>query len=101
VVESVSFTAEASDDVTSAYAWYEEREIGLGEEFLRSIAASIALVCRQPALYPVALDNLRRAILRRFPYEIFYAVEDNVLAVYAVFHCSQDPERWKSRLRSS
>ena len=83
-----------------AYCWYEEREIGLGEEFLRAIAARISLILRHPEMFPVALDNVRRAILRRFPYEIFYEVVENDLIVHAAFACSQDPERWKQRLRT-
>ncbi len=96
----VKFTAEADDDIASAYCWYEEREIGLGEEFLRAIAARISLILRHPEMFPVALDNVRRAILRRFPYEIFYEVVENDLIVHAVFACSQDPERWKRPLRT-
>ena len=85
----VKFTAEADDDIASAYYWYEEREIGLGEEFLRAIAARISLILRHPEMFPVALDNVRRAILRRFPYEIFYEVVENDLIVHAAFACSQ------------
>jgi plasmid stabilization system protein ParE len=100
-IKRIIFAAEAADDIASAYRWHEEREIGLGEEFLRAIAASISLILRQPELYPIALDNFRRAILRRFPYEIFYEVAEKNLIVHAVFNCSQDPERWKRRLGNS
>ncbi len=93
-----SFRPEASDDVAEAYAWYEARDPGLGEEFLRAVAACLGLVQRHPQLYPVAVDEFRRALLRRFPYEMFYECAGEDLIVYAVFHCAQDPRKWRKRL---
>ena len=94
----VIFTQEAEDDVAYAYAWYEEREPGLGEEFLRCIEACIETMSRHPMLYRTAVDDFRRALIRRFPFEIFYELEDHNIVIYAVFHCSQDPGKWRKRL---
>ena len=44
MLEKVIFTPEAADDVAEAYAWYEEREPGLGEDFLRCVEACLMLV---------------------------------------------------------
>lgn len=49
-------------------------------------------------MYPAVLTHYRRAVVRRFPYVIFYDVEPERIVVYAVFHCSQDPSKWKARL---
>jgi hypothetical protein len=83
------------------HAWTRTRRALKSEEFLRAVAASISLILRQPELYPIALDNFRRAILRRFPYEIFDEVAEKNLIIHAVFNCSQDPERWNRRLGNS
>jgi len=99
MIEQVVFTPEADNDVVESYRWYEEREPGLGEEFLRCVEASILAIQRHPHLYPVAVDQFRRALIRRFPYEIFYEAYENLLTVYSVFHCSQDPNKWRERLR--
>ena len=48
-------------------------------------------------MYSTVYENYRRAIVRRFPYVIFYEVVDRTVMVYAVFHCSQDPDKWRSR----
>jgi plasmid stabilization system protein ParE len=98
ILEKVIFTPGATDDVAEAYAWYEEREPGLGEDFLRCVEACLMLVLRNPRLFPCALDDFRRALIRRFPFEIFYELTPEGLVVYSVFHCSQDPGKWRRRL---
>lgn len=100
MIEHVTFTSEADEDVAAAYRWYEDRESGLGEDFLRRLEAAIFTIRRHPRLYPVACEEFRRALIRRFPYEVFYEVTANALFVYAVFHCSQDPAKWRERLPS-
>jgi plasmid stabilization system protein ParE len=62
---------EAELDITEAYDWYQERELGLGEEFLRCIDASIQTIKRNPEIYVFAHEKYRRALVRRFPYAIF------------------------------
>ena len=98
MIEHVIYTPEAAGDVAEAYVWYEGREPGLGEDFLRAVAACISRLRRHPLLYPTALDEFRRAPLRRFPYEIFYETSAQAIVVYSVFHCSQNPNKWRDRL---
>lgn len=89
---------EAEQDVAQAYIWYEERETGLGEEFLRCVDACIQLVRRNPKIYQTVHESYRRGVVRRFPYVVFYEDSDTTIVVYAVFHCSQDAKKWRSRL---
>jgi toxin ParE1/3/4 len=95
MIEHVIYTPEAEEDVIESYAWYENREPGLGEDFLRCVEACVLVIQRHPNIYPIAVDEFRRALIRRFPYEIFYDVTGDTLTIYSVFHCSQDPEKWK------
>ncbi|MGI0490880.1 type II toxin-antitoxin system RelE/ParE family toxin [Alkalinema pantanalense CENA528] len=78
--------------------WYEDQELGLGEEFLRCVDACVQFIQRNPEMYPIAHESYRRAIARRFPYVVFYEYSDTIIVVYAVFHCSQNPEKWRSQL---
>jgi plasmid stabilization system protein ParE len=89
---------EAEDDVAQAYTWYENQELGLGEEFLRCVDACIQSILRNQEMYPIAHQNYRRAMIRRFPYVLFYEYSGSMITVYAVFHCSQDPQKWRNRL---
>ena len=49
-------------------------------------------------MYSVIHESYRRALVRRFPYAIFYEYGDEVVTVYCVFHTSRDPEKWRQRL---
>lgn len=99
MIDRVVFTPEADEDVLAAYGWYEEREPGLGEEFLRCLEACLDFIRRHPHAHRVAVDEFRRALIRRFPYELFYEPTDDAIIIYAVFHCSQDPTKWRQRLK--
>jgi plasmid stabilization system protein ParE len=63
---------EAEQDIAEAYAWYEERRIGLGEDFLSCVEACPEAINRAPERCPIVHENYRRALVRRFPYALFY-----------------------------
>jgi len=89
---------EAQQDVDEAYCWYEDRRPGLGEEFLGCVDACIQAICRMPELQAKVHEEYRRALLRRFPYAIFYEYAGGKVIVYGTFHTSRDPKKWHSRL---
>jgi plasmid stabilization system protein ParE len=99
MIERVIFTPEADDDVGESYRWYESRAPGLGEGFLRCVEVCVHSIQRNPRMFPVVIDEFRRALIRRFPYEIFYEPMNDSVTIYAVFHCSQNPQKWRERLR--
>jgi plasmid stabilization system protein ParE len=98
MIDRVIYLPDASADITAAYAWYEERAPGLGEDFLRCVESAVLTIQRHPQLHPVAMDDFRHAPIRRFPYEIFYESAGDAIVIYSVFHCSQDPQKWRKRL---
>jgi toxin ParE1/3/4 len=86
---------EAASEIAAAAEWYEARLAGLGSEFLRSVAATLAAIERAPEQYPVVhRDVVRRALLRRFPLGVFYVAEAERTTVLAVLHVRRDPARW-------
>jgi plasmid stabilization system protein ParE len=89
---------EAQNDVDEAYWWYEDRRLGLGEEFLSCVEACIQAICRMPELHPVVHEEYRRALVRRFPYAVFYEYTVEQVTVYSIFHTSQSPMKWRGRL---
>ena len=89
---------EAELDIAEAYVWYENRRIGLGEEFLGSVDAAIERISRNPLIHPVVHETYRRALIRRFPYAIYFEFTETTVTVYAVFHTSRDPQKWRQRL---
>lgn len=89
---------EAQHDLDDAYAWYEDHRFGLGEVFLTCVDACMRAVLRCPEMHETVHENYRRALVRRFPYAIFYEYADDVVTVYCVFHTSRDPGKWRHRL---
>jgi toxin ParE1/3/4 len=87
---------EAERDIEDAFSWYEEKRAGLGSDFLLCVEEGFAKILRGPEIYPVVHKNVRRILIRRFPYAIFYITEHYGLVVLAVAHASRDPRKWQS-----
>ena len=87
----------ARQEIAEAFRWYEERSPGLGHEFLRAVRATLARIEREPELYPLAVDDIRKAPLHRFPYVAYYVVLPRGVSVIAVIHGRRHPRRWQSR----
>ena len=93
----VDLTLEAKADVEEVHAWYAERGMGLAEDFRRSLDQCMANIASHPESYPVVHRSLRRALLRRFPYCMFYVVERERALVHGCFHARRDPQAWQLR----
>jgi plasmid stabilization system protein ParE len=89
---------DAEDDLLNAYNWYEAKEHGLGDRFLSSVQDGLTLIRQHPEIFPVSLVECRRALISKFPFEIIYEKKENRVVVYSVFNCSQNPQKWKSRI---
>lgn len=89
---------EAEEEMAEAYDWYEKRVYGLGSEFLLNVDATMNVILRNPQQFSVVYGNLRRALTRRFPYQILFVVEDSRIIVIAVFHVKRNPKRWQERI---
>ena len=85
-------------DIAATYQRYENEQPGLGLEFLDELDASYDRIADGPFKYQDLRSGIRRALLRRFPYAVYFAVEADVVVVLAVLHVSRDPAEWQ-RLR--
>lgn len=91
-------TPEAEADVAEARSWYEEKREGLGEEFILCVEAGLAHIRRAPLGATEVVPGVRRVVVRRFPYGIFYRVDTDQIAVLAVYHSRRDPRVWQERV---
>ncbi len=93
---------EAKSYVADAYLWYEDQSLGLGLDFLRCVELTLLSIQRTPLIYPIVYSTYRRALVRRFPFAIFFEIDDaqNQSIVYSVFHCSQNPDKWRGRVQN-
>ena len=89
---------EAQSDIVDSFGWYEQRRAGLGDEFFSCVDACIESIQRTPDSYQRVYQSFRRAVVRRFPFAVIYEYEGDRVTIYAVFHNSRDPQKWKSRI---
>jgi plasmid stabilization system protein ParE len=88
---------EAELDIQNAFEWYEQRDSGVGSEFVRAVDSCLALIERNPSAYPVVYRQARRLLIRRFPYGVIYLVEENFITVIACYHVKRNPKQWQRR----
>ena len=93
----VIFTQGAREEVIEAQDWYEREAPGLGRHFREAIDALIERMSANPRQFPVVFKDVRRALLRRFPYSLFFVMEGETLLVIACFHASRDPAQWQKQ----
>ena len=89
---------EAEAEMEEAFDGYENRVFGLGSDFLRCVDATLNSMARHPLQYRQVHRSVRRAIIRRFPYEIFFIDEHDRIIVMSVFHVRRNPKSWQERI---
>ena len=94
----VRFRTEAASDVVLAREWYDGQHPGLGDDFVRSLEQIIVLVAELPEAFPEIAVRLRRALLGRFPYALYYRLEGDTIDVIGCLHTRRSPGRWRSRV---
>jgi hypothetical protein len=98
----VRLLAEADAEAKEAACWYDDHQAGLGDEFLEALAKRLAEIEERPDRFPQLETvrtnrNIRRAILRRFPYSVVYEILADEVMVLAVAHTRRRPKYWIKR----
>lgn len=94
-----SFHPEAGEEFQAAVAYYEERQPGLGLDLALEVHSAIDRILAYPRAWPPVEGEIRRCLVRRFPYGILYTAEPSMIWILAVMHLHRDPDYWKHRQR--
>ena len=94
----VVLSRDAQSDLRAAHDWYADRHAGLADAFLAELDRQLDHVGRAPHHFPIVYRGVRRALLRRFPYALFFRTTDDAILVLACFHASRDPSGWRARV---
>ena len=84
-------------DMRLAKAWYDLQKEGLGTEFLLQIDKAFARITAHPLQFPLVKKNIRKTVVRRFLFSIFFTLHEKKIIVFAVFHNNRNPITWKKR----
>ena len=95
---NVAFLPLAQAELDDAFSWYEEQAVGLGFEFLDELDQALRLIVSFPELQPLVDNKVRRCLVNRFPYGIFFGISAETIIVVAVAHLKRKPAYWIQRV---
>lgn len=94
----IFFLPEARAEFDAAANWYDAQKPGLGAAFINEVEKVLGAIAAMPRMHQIIYQAVRRAVVRRFPYTVFYQVEPDHILVVAVFHGKRDPSIWQGRV---
>jgi hypothetical protein len=95
---NICFLAEAKSEILEASSYYELQANGLGQDFLNCIEDSLDILKDDPLRYPIVRNNVRRTLVKRFPFCLLYQVDGNEILILAVMHLRKHPTYWTKRI---
>ena len=81
-----------------AFEYYEIQLPGLGRIFFNEVLETLELISQFPQLWSQNSEHTRKAVLRKFPYNLIYSVYKNKIFIIAVAHQNRAPEYWIDRI---
>jgi plasmid stabilization system protein ParE len=93
----VNFSSAALDDLDEALDWYGAHAPGIRPDLIVEVRAAVERIAANPKQFPVLLQDVRSARLRRFPYRLLFREAEGSIRIVACFHTRRDPRRWRTR----
>ena len=92
----------ARDEFDDASDWYLRENLVIRDEFIEKVGRDLSSIAARPLAFPIVFgSSIRQAVLQKFPYSIFFTVDDSLIVVLAIFHNSRDPHIWRGRAGKS
>ena len=95
---SIEISDEAEIDFDKSYEYYFEDSPKVADAFFRRINVSFEDIKQNPFTFPVAYKNVRKYVMKKFPFVIYYQIVNSIIKVIAIFHTSRNPEIWNERI---
>jgi plasmid stabilization system protein ParE len=83
---------ESVADISESYDWYENKISDLGNSFIMNIEATLKKILKMPESFPLVYKNIRRGLTKKFPYGVYFLIEEDKVIVLAVIHLSRSPK---------
>jgi toxin ParE1/3/4 len=93
----ISLSDDARLDLREAYDWYEAARPELGKRFVRHLADTLDAISERSSSFPIVYRTARRAIIRRFPYGLFFRDRGTHLEIFAIVDLRRHPRVWRRR----
>ncbi|MEW6348413.1 MAG: type II toxin-antitoxin system RelE/ParE family toxin [Thermodesulfobacteriota bacterium] len=92
------FHPEALEEYMGAISRYAEVNPSLARSSIRAVESGIEQILRYPQARQIVEHDVRRRVIKRFPFGIYYCAEGELVTIYAVMHMSRHPDYWRSRI---
>ena len=91
---------EAEVDIAEATLWYQDKTLGLGDEFLAAVRDAVQHAVKNPLLHRRLRrrPEVRRVLMERFPYRVFFILRADAVVVLCVLHGARHDREWKRSL---
>jgi hypothetical protein len=93
----VKFNELSVREMNDAIAYYELQFSGLGTAFKEEIKKAINRIIKYPNAWPIVDENIRKYILHKYPYNLYYSMEKDHLYIIAIAHQHRKPNYWIDR----
>jgi hypothetical protein len=95
--------AEARAEAVEAAAWYDSQRFGLGDRLLNEIEKALNRIDGAPRSFARwepydGVDEIRRCVIKRFPYVVIFLCRTEETVVVAIAHARRRPDYWVHRL---
>ncbi len=94
----IELSESAEKDFESSYKYYEAESPKVAEKFLKTVDKQIERISKNPDSYPVVHKDIRKSVIKRFPFLIYFQIKLAIIQIIGIFHTSRNPEIWKKRI---
>ena len=95
---SIELSDEAEVDFNKSYEFYIEDNPEIADTYFKQINLCFEIIKKNPKSLPFAHKDVRKYVVKKFPFVIYYRIVDTVIQVIAIFHASRNPEIWNERV---
>ncbi len=95
---NIELSEEAENDLSKSFEYYFKDSPKVADTFFNEINISIEKIKQNPFSFSKVYNNIRKYVIKKFPFVIYYKVENYTIRVIAIFHTSRNPEIWNERI---
>jgi plasmid stabilization system protein ParE len=93
----IELSKEAEEDFDNSYYYYAKESQKVADNFLKQVDSSFVQILKNPEGYVLAIVEIRKYVMKKYPFVIYYRVQEAIIQIVAIFHSSRNPEIWKER----
>ena len=101
-MEKNNFSIELSDDaeidLKSSFEYYFYEDSQVADSFFKQINISFEKIKQDPEMFPIVYGSIRKYVLKKFPFVIYYRIDNVIVQIIAIFHTSRNPQIWNERI---